>query len=209
MAGPTLRSLLVAGCISLQAVFTNAVSQPQPFQSSPLAFLSENSALQKRAANESLLIASVIYTNADNNSALQCWEFTDPLKVSNGAGTAGAETFTFLDLANMTYTHLPPRFDGGIHNAPAPQYVLSIDQKESLLMPRQTRADSLRNRSGYFTTWNRPAHINRRRAEWIISCCGYKGHRAQYELSRRPVVKLDANSIQGRFRRSTAIQSVE
>lgn len=123
MAKAMSRSL-IAVCVLLQSIFTNAASQPQLFQSSPLAFLSEHNALQKRAANESFLIASVIYTNSENNSALQCWEFTDPLAVSAGAGTVGAETFTFLDLANMTYTHLPPRFAGGVHNAPRPQYVL-------------------------------------------------------------------------------------
>jgi len=27
----------------------------------------------------------------------------------------------FGDLSNATYTVIPPRFNGGIHNAPAPQ----------------------------------------------------------------------------------------
>lgn len=74
------------------------------------------------SSNGTFLEASAIVTR-NGNSALECWRLTDPFVTSSGAGTAGASTMNINDLANATYTVLPPRFEGGVHNAPFPQYV--------------------------------------------------------------------------------------
>lgn len=65
--------------------------------------------------------ATAIVTDANNNSALECWQLNASVTVSTGAGTAGATTVQLGNLANTTYTVLPPNFYGGIHNAPYPQ----------------------------------------------------------------------------------------
>jgi hypothetical protein len=104
---------------TLSALLKSTSAEAQPSTTSPLSFLKEHDLIKRDG--KSLLIATAIYTNSKNNSALQCWEFTTPFSVSTGGGTVGAETFKFVDLANMTYTHIPPHFAGGIHNAPAPQ----------------------------------------------------------------------------------------
>lgn len=57
----------------------------------------------------------------NNASAFECWRFASPLSTSTGAGTAGASTLLIDNLANATYTVIPPRFEGGVHNAPHPQ----------------------------------------------------------------------------------------
>jgi len=67
------------------------------------------------------LTATALVTNAQNHSALECWEFTSPLNTSSSAGTSGAATFNFVNVEEAEYTVIPPRFDGGTHNAPAPQ----------------------------------------------------------------------------------------
>ena len=65
--------------------------------------------------------ATAIVTDANNNSALECWQLNASVTTSTGAGTAGATTFQLGNLTNATYTVLPANFYGGIHNAPYPQ----------------------------------------------------------------------------------------
>jgi hypothetical protein len=57
---------------------------------------------------------------SNGNSILECWALPG-FFASAQAGTAGALNLFLGDLANATYTVIPPRFNGGLHNAPAPQ----------------------------------------------------------------------------------------
>ena len=59
-------------------------------------------------------------------SAFECWRLKSPFSTSSGAGTSGASTLNINDLANATYTILPPRFEGGVHNAPHAQCVVFL-----------------------------------------------------------------------------------
>ena len=60
---------------------------------------------------------------ADGKSTLECWQLTDPILISATVGTAGTATQRLGDVANASYTVLPPHFDGGKHTAPSAQYV--------------------------------------------------------------------------------------
>ena len=62
---------------------------------------------------------------ANGASTLECWQFPG-IQVSSTAGTSGALSLFLGDAANVTYTVLPPRFNGGVHNAPAAQYGLKF-----------------------------------------------------------------------------------
>jgi len=42
------------------------------------------------------------------------------------------------DLANATYTVIPPRFNGGLHNDPAPQYVAFLSGLAHVTLPNAT-----------------------------------------------------------------------
>jgi hypothetical protein len=53
-------------------------------------------------------------------SVLECWQLPG-FVASSGAGTVGALNLFLGDLSNATYTVIPPRFDGGLHHAPAAQ----------------------------------------------------------------------------------------
>jgi hypothetical protein len=66
------------------------------------------------------LTTTALVTNAANQSALECWRFTTPLIDSSEPGIAGSLRFNF-NASGASYIILPPRFDGGIHNAPVPQ----------------------------------------------------------------------------------------
>lgn len=81
------------------------------------------------AANGTFLEMTAIVAR-NNNSAFECWRLTDAFATSAGAGTAGAATMDIKNLANATYTALPPRFEGGVHNAPHPQCVAPFCRAE-------------------------------------------------------------------------------
>lgn len=58
----------------------------------------------------------------NGSSVLQCWQFPE-FMASAQAGTAGALNLFLGDMANASYTVVPPRFNGGLHTAPSAQYV--------------------------------------------------------------------------------------
>lgn len=53
-------------------------------------------------------------------SVLECWQFPG-FAASATAGTSGALNLFLGEVSNMSYTIILPRFDGGIHRAPAAQ----------------------------------------------------------------------------------------
>jgi len=81
------------------------------------------------ANNSSYLQVTTLVTNAQNHSALQCWQFTNAVSVSSQAGTFGTATFAFDNATELVYTVILPRLNGGTHNAFLPQYVQSSAAK--------------------------------------------------------------------------------
>lgn len=63
-------------------------------------------------------------------SVLECWSLVPGFTTSHQAGTSGAASIGIGELGsstvNATFSIIPARFDGGIHNAPAAQYVLPL-----------------------------------------------------------------------------------
>ena len=60
---------------------------------------------------------------ASGRSTLECWQLSAPFVQSSQAGTSGAAIAQLGETGATSYTLLPPQFDGGLHNAPAVQYV--------------------------------------------------------------------------------------
>ena len=58
---------------------------------------------------------------ANGASTLECWELLAPFQIASEAGVAGAASAPLTDAGNVTYTIIPPKFDGGLHNAPRVQ----------------------------------------------------------------------------------------
>ena len=70
---------------------------------------------------------------ADGKSTLECWQLSAALAESSQAGTSGAAIAELGETGATSYSLLPPHFDGGLHNAPAVQYVLRSSQSSSCL----------------------------------------------------------------------------
>ena len=58
---------------------------------------------------------------AHGQSTLECWQLSAPFVQSSQAGTSGAVIAQLGESGLMSYTLIPPQFDGGLHNAPAVQ----------------------------------------------------------------------------------------
>ena len=91
--------------------------------------LSGTLALVQQNTNATYLTLTTIVTK-NNNSAFECWQLTEPFQRSAVPGTSGAESLTLGNITNYGYSIIPPRFDGGLHNAPAPQYEVILFLKE-------------------------------------------------------------------------------
>lgn len=63
---------------------------------------------------------TVLTANANKESILECWTLAD-LQVSTAPGTQGALIGKLAPGSALNYFHFPPRFDGGLHNAPVVQ----------------------------------------------------------------------------------------
>jgi hypothetical protein len=77
-------------------------------------------------ANDTQFLQLSAVVTKNNNSVIECWQLSDAFVTSAGAGTVGALSLNIENLANATYTVLPPFFEGGVHNSPHPQYVFII-----------------------------------------------------------------------------------
>lgn len=73
------------------------------------------------AQNGTSLDITALVTNNQNESAFQCWQLTKPFTTSSTGGISGATILNFGSVDNFTYTLIPPRFKGGLHNAPVVQ----------------------------------------------------------------------------------------
>ncbi|PHH72607.1 hypothetical protein CDD82_5899 [Ophiocordyceps australis] len=71
----------------------------------------------------------------DGRSVIECWELEAPCQISAAPGTSGAATTQLGPVGNATHTVLPPRFDGGWHNAPAAQYVVFLSGRAEISVP--------------------------------------------------------------------------
>ena len=61
---------------------------------------------------------------ANGLSTLECWQLSAPFTQSSTPGTSGALNTQLGESGASSFTSIPPQFDGGLHNAPAVQYVL-------------------------------------------------------------------------------------
>lgn len=66
---------------------------------------------------------SAISANSKRESIIECWELCTPINISTQPGIQGAALQALGPVANASVAILPPKFDGGLHNAPFNQYV--------------------------------------------------------------------------------------
>lgn len=91
--------------------------------------------LSSNVTTPSLNLTAISTSNG--TSIFECWRLPN-FYSSSGAGTFGALNLFLGNLDNATYTVIPPRFDGGIHNAPAPQFVAFLSGLVHITLPNST-----------------------------------------------------------------------
>lgn len=60
-------------------------------------------------------------TGRNNVTVLECWQLTAELAPATIPGRIGSLALPIGNVSNAVYGVLPPRFSGGLHNAPRPQ----------------------------------------------------------------------------------------
>ncbi|KAH9981914.1 hypothetical protein BJV74DRAFT_887253 [Russula compacta] len=59
-------------------------------------------------------------------STLECWQLLPNFTTSSQSGTTGASILQLGNLANMSYSVIPPGFNASFHNAPTQQWVVFL-----------------------------------------------------------------------------------
>ncbi|KAL8726451.1 MAG: hypothetical protein Q9181_006048 [Wetmoreana brouardii] len=71
----------------------------------------------------------------DGASTIECWELSVPFVVSSQAGVTGAAFAQLGETGNLSYAIIPPKYDGGLHNAPQVQYVAFTSGEAVISVP--------------------------------------------------------------------------
>lgn len=66
---------------------------------------------------------TAISANSKKESIIECWQLCTPINISTQPGIQGAALQALGPVGNASVAILPPKFDGGLHNAPFNQYV--------------------------------------------------------------------------------------
>jgi hypothetical protein len=102
--------------------------------------LLSTSVLAQSNTNATYLVASALVTQ-NNRTIIQCWKLASPFERSSVPGVDGAQVATISNNTNLAYSILPPRFDGGIHTAPAPQLVHFLSGVAHITLPHDDSVD--------------------------------------------------------------------
>ncbi len=96
---------------------------------------------QTSPMNTTYLIAPALVTDANNHTVIECWKFTNPFKRSSEAGVSGTQVLSLSNSTKLGYTILPPRYSGGLHNAPVPQLVHFLSGLAHVTLPQDDHSD--------------------------------------------------------------------
>ncbi|KAJ6616998.1 hypothetical protein B0H10DRAFT_2218980 [Mycena sp. CBHHK59/15] len=89
---------------------------------------------------QNLILTALVGKN--NLSALECWAMIPDLVESTATGTVGALSFAHLGATgNSSYSLFTQLTNAGLHNAPAPQYVMIMTGRGELSFPSAKASD--------------------------------------------------------------------
>jgi len=86
--------------------------------------------------NTLYLTAPALVTTPQNTSTIQCWRLRNPFLISTTAGIAGSRALNLGNVTGLSYVVQPPRFEGGLHNAPVPQIVQLLAGLAHITLPQ-------------------------------------------------------------------------
>ncbi|MCJ1227600.1 hypothetical protein MMC12_004256 [Toensbergia leucococca] len=101
-------------------------------------FAASATATQTSSTPGTLNVTAILGKNGV--SVLECWALIPAFVTSSQSGTTGAKSLALGNVANVTYTVLPPQFDGGAHNAPVVQYVSFLSGLAHVTLPTSTES---------------------------------------------------------------------
>ncbi|KAL8900632.1 MAG: hypothetical protein Q9207_005603 [Kuettlingeria erythrocarpa] len=71
----------------------------------------------------------------DGASTIECWELAAPFVVSTDAGVTGAAFVQLGQTGSVSYAVIPPKYNGGLHNAPQVQWVAFTSGEAIISVP--------------------------------------------------------------------------
>ncbi|KAF8261351.1 hypothetical protein EI94DRAFT_1773445 [Lactarius quietus] len=71
-------------------------------------------------------------------SIFQCWQIQPKFTTSSQSGTIGASILQLGNLANGSYSVIPPGFNAGFHNAPTQQWVIFLSGLANVTLANST-----------------------------------------------------------------------
>ncbi|KAL8753728.1 MAG: hypothetical protein Q9184_005335 [Pyrenodesmia sp. 2 TL-2023] len=71
----------------------------------------------------------------DGVSTIERWQLASPFQTSSEAGISGVSLAQLGQAGNASYAVIPPHFEGGLHNAPAVQYVAFLAGEAIITVP--------------------------------------------------------------------------
>ncbi|KAH7099180.1 hypothetical protein BKA62DRAFT_710722 [Auriculariales sp. MPI-PUGE-AT-0066] len=71
----------------------------------------------------------------DGASAFECWSLVPGFAGSTSQARLARSSWNSGNLSNASYSILPPNFDGGLHNAPAFQFVQFLSGVARIVLP--------------------------------------------------------------------------
>ncbi|KAI0050476.1 hypothetical protein FA95DRAFT_1581180 [Auriscalpium vulgare] len=74
----------------------------------------------------------------NGSSVFECWALNPGFVQSTQSGTVGAQLLQMGNLANASFSILPANFTGGLHNAPAVQWVSFVSGLAHVTLPNST-----------------------------------------------------------------------
>ncbi|KAI1295734.1 hypothetical protein F5Y03DRAFT_371717 [Xylaria venustula] len=86
-------------------------------------------------AASSLNLNITAVTASNGSSILECWQLDQPFTTSTEPGISGTALLSLGDVSSLSYTMLPPHFDGGVHNAPRNQWVVFLSGLAYVSLP--------------------------------------------------------------------------
>ena len=71
-------------------------------------------------------------------SVIECWQMQPNFTLTTQPGVSGSLSLFLGNTVNASYLAIPPRFDGGLHNAPVGQYVIYLSGMAHITLPNTT-----------------------------------------------------------------------
>ncbi|KAL8707612.1 MAG: hypothetical protein Q9220_007399 [cf. Caloplaca sp. 1 TL-2023] len=124
----------------------------------------------------STLNVTTITANTQKQSVIECWQLISPLVPTSVGGLAGGAFAQLGDAGNVSWGIIPPRTDGGLHNAPVVQFVGCLAGESVVTIPNSTQTVTIRgNRNGLVLAAD-------------IKDLSILGHRSVYASDRQTVI---------------------